>query len=50
VAIFAVFLLSVFAVFYFTVYKGKAGTLSSPDEKQKWPYNEDELARLCGLR
>jgi site-specific recombinase XerD len=30
--------------------KGKAGTLSSPDEKQKWPYNEDELARLCGLR
>jgi len=30
--------------------KGQAGTLSSPDEEQEWPDDEDELAKLCGLR
>ena len=30
--------------------KGQTGTLSSPDEKQEWPDDEDELAKLCGLR
>ena len=30
--------------------KGHVGTLSSPDEDQEWPDDEDELAKMCGLR
>jgi hypothetical protein len=30
--------------------KGKVGTLSSPDEEQEWPDDEDELAKFFGLR
>ena len=30
--------------------KGHTGTLSSSDEEQEWPDDEDELATLCGLR
>jgi len=30
--------------------KGQIGTLSSPDEEQEWPDDEDEFAMLCGLR
>ena len=30
--------------------KGQTGTLSSPDDDQEWPDDEDELAKLCGLR
>ena len=30
--------------------KGQVGTLSSPDEEQEWPDDEDELAKFCGLR
>jgi len=30
--------------------KGHVGTLSLPDEEQKWPDDEEELAKLCGLR
>ena len=30
--------------------KGQVGTLSAPDEEQEWPDDEDELAKLCGLR
>jgi hypothetical protein len=29
--------------------KGRPGTLSSPDEEQEWPDDEDEFAALCGL-
>jgi len=30
--------------------KGHIGTLSTPDEDQEWPDDEDELAKICGLR
>jgi hypothetical protein len=30
--------------------KGQAGILSSPDEEQQWPDDEDEFAKICGLR
>jgi len=30
--------------------KGRIGTLTSPDEKQEWPDDEDELAKIFGLR
>ncbi|MDR1510639.1 MAG: tyrosine-type recombinase/integrase [Synergistaceae bacterium] len=30
--------------------KGQTGTLSSPDEEQEWPDDEDEFVELCGLR
>ena len=30
--------------------KGTIGTLSLPDEEQDWPTDEEELAKLCGLR
>jgi len=30
--------------------KGHVGTLSVPDEEQGWPDDEDEFAKLCGLR
>lgn len=30
--------------------KGQIGTLSSSDEEQEWPDDENELAKLCGLR
>ena len=28
--------------------KGQVGTLSSSDEEQEWPDDEDELVKLCG--
>jgi site-specific recombinase XerD len=30
--------------------KGQVGTLSPPDEEQEWPDDEEEFAKLCGLR
>jgi len=30
--------------------KGQVGTLSSPDDEQEWPDDEQELLKLCGLR
>jgi len=30
--------------------KGNVGTLSTPDEEQQWPDDENELAKFCGLR